>query len=1394
MSIDFSLRKEKFDSFSLLPAFLQHLDSDIGNEGYRMVSDARNQQWFQLYELINGIISPAHDSWKAGPNTLPFIANLLGAPDLTAFDPAVQNFLVWCWPAIRSEKGVTRSIVSLAGLLGYQVTVLPLWSAFALPNPENLADPVNDPYLAYEPDLYPSIKGVLNQDAVEARTKNGLWVTATTLVGGETVIPLVNRHSFSLPLPPVGFTVFFPGRLEAYTVQSSTENSLTLDQPLSVRINTSINIGTPIPVFKPLILYPASFMDLAVVLPDSINDPTSIVSAFSGKLSVLKNSVIPVRDRVRRVLSQYRATSTYTATCSSGLYGPAITRTATAVSPYSLADAQARADLAAEEAAIALLFCAPEPPVIDITGIEPLALTQFSSTMTYTASCPVGYYGPVNTVSATRTSVNSQVAADQLAYTAARGLAEAGVVCTRNGAPLVTIGATKAIYTAQVSYTAICPFGSLGSPISQTALGSTTTSYADAETLALDNAIGAANALLSCNSPGTPMAAIDSVVYTIVVGVTVVRTCPAGQTGATSTVARTYSFISHGQFQPTFQDAVNLATEQASLTAAANLHCSSDLGPTISISDPVSVYSATQTQTVSCANGLNYQAGNVVTAVYTSSDGASYANALASAGSGATSTATAALNCASPSFNPDSFLLTGKDEFSLDPVLRVDSVNLPFNSGHDFYAHSVPVGTARSDFARFLAEDAPGLQARGLSKIVLEVDWFTATATKAALTPMVSAPFASRMAGSGNPSWAVASYNLGNVSLLPSGAYRGGTVDDAAFKAAVTALSNAGFKVGVSPVVRFVDSLNSVLLDRATVNYDLEVSNLGFWATAYNAFLSHYADLFDAVSVKPWVFYIGNGYRGLTNSANLSQRQVFLQQLITSATALKARYPAATIVYSARHDEYGWNNTLQDFPLDGLWENPNITLGLAWGEPSGNGTVATYNSAQTGATSGEDLYYRFDRLNDANRFLSLTDHAGKTNATATPIYPGIGSKNLNAFISTACWHYVPPPLGFAAGVTPLPGNLFNDANSLGGLTLSGPVFLESRFSWFAPRTYGVVRRPAAEVLTALVFSVGSSATFNLPAAVTAGSVNDVTLELDFKVDFAGNPPTAVFPTIFSMADGSGFIEYDGGFRRVRSQLVMTGANPNFVTPGIAVDDGAVATYYLRYYSVASNWFVAEGYYSAGVLTTTTYPLPFAPALVSSSGHAYLGARTPSTNFFSGSIYRFKMLAVSNSNSAVHYGGVFYFDEAYAGTRTAYRAEDVPVMITELAIPSVEGGLVEPSVEPSFIPGSQMTLPAWLDTGEVTFLTGVQATGVSFSDVRGPYGSTFKASNLHQALGLAATLKALQVAGIQSNVVVSRWDVRSPAAFLARSSGQYVYPDGPLYRYSKVLNGKIVLGM
>jgi hypothetical protein len=132
----------------------------------------------------------------------------------------------------------------------------------------------------------------------------------------------------------------------------------------------------------------------------------------------------------------YIATVTATVNCGTGFTGSQ-TATATDFSSVSLSDAQSRAMVKATDIANANLVCETEPQ-------EPPTTTTYTSTQSYTATCSDGYTGSY-TSTQTRTSTVSQADADTKAMDAARIDAQANVVCTPN--QTTTYSSTKT-YTA----------------------------------------------------------------------------------------------------------------------------------------------------------------------------------------------------------------------------------------------------------------------------------------------------------------------------------------------------------------------------------------------------------------------------------------------------------------------------------------------------------------------------------------------------------------------------------------------------------------------------------------------------------------------------------------------------------------------------------------------------------------------------------------------------------------------------------------------------------------------------------------------------------------------------------------------------------------------------------
>lgn len=122
--------------------------------------------------------------------------------------------------------------------------------------------------------------------------------------------------------------------------------------------------------------------------------------------------------------------------------GNGVTATATATSTISQAHADSKASLAAQSQATTELEC----------------LTQYTSTETYTANCPVGSFGQPVTQSATATSVVSQSAADSTAQANAIAAAQALLSCSgSNNGSSITIVDTPTTGTVQPS----SPYGTV---------------------------------------------------------------------------------------------------------------------------------------------------------------------------------------------------------------------------------------------------------------------------------------------------------------------------------------------------------------------------------------------------------------------------------------------------------------------------------------------------------------------------------------------------------------------------------------------------------------------------------------------------------------------------------------------------------------------------------------------------------------------------------------------------------------------------------------------------------------------------------------------------------------------------------------------------------------------
>jgi hypothetical protein len=298
----------------------------------------------------------------------------------------------------------------------------------------------------------------------------------------------------------------------------------------------------------------------------------------------------------------------YEATCPANSAGTPVTVVVLAhtySSTVSQSEANSIALSAAQTQALALIVCTPNPTVYQNTE------------QSYIANCPDGTTGdPVEVIKAAGTyqSFISVSDANAIALAAATNEANAALVCTP----------TPTTYTnTEQSYTANCPSGDIGDPVTVTKLAGTYTSLisvADANSKALAAATAEANAALACTT----------VYYNTEQSFT--ANCPSGYTGTPVTVTKLAN---------TYQSFVSIADANSQALAAATAEANAAL-----VCNQVVYYNLLQTYTANCPEGFTGTAQTVTKAAGTYSSTVSIAQANAAALAAATAEANAALVCA----------------------------------------------------------------------------------------------------------------------------------------------------------------------------------------------------------------------------------------------------------------------------------------------------------------------------------------------------------------------------------------------------------------------------------------------------------------------------------------------------------------------------------------------------------------------------------------------------------------------------------------------------------------------------------------------------------------------------------------------------------------------------
>jgi hypothetical protein len=200
----------------------------------------------------------------------------------------------------------------------------------------------------------------------------------------------------------------------------------------------------------------------------------------------------------------------------------------------------------------------------------------------------------------------------------------------------------------------------------------------------------------------------------------------------------------------------------------------------------------------------------------------------------------------------------------------------------------------------------------------------------------------------------------------------------------------------------------------------------------------------------------------------------------------------------------------------------------------------------------------------------------------------------------------------------------------------------------------------------------------------------------------------------------------------------------------------------------------------------------AAVALGSASAAYVAGYDLSNNQAHVNIFSLTVTEIVNGTA---YGGAFWFEEAYAGVRTAWTPRAKRLAACEVGFASMNGSAVEPNQFPYATFGSPViTLPAALDAVTAAMFEKAIAEGWNPTQIYGPYGSTFALDQVHQAAALKAVLDWMAASPMWATTTVYCLDCRPAAAmgatYLSGGTPTLFWQDGPLYQLGHQVNGKL----
>jgi Gene Transfer Agent (GTA)-like protein len=678
-----------------------------------------------------------------------------------------------------------------------------------------------------------------------------------------------------------------------------------------------------------------------------------------------------------------------------------------------------------------------------------------------------------------------------------------------------------------------------------------------------------------------------------------------------------------------------------------------------------------------------------------------------------------------------------------------------------------------------------------VKKVIIALHWYTSNDTgsvgSGVIVPAIGPEVqAWNWLNPPNAEWLVTPWTRANAYYLKPNHQVWPTPDDAELLNGIRFLQSQGYEVGISPIATLM-SFNyyysgggECQIDRSLLKWT-NAAQFTTYLANYQTFYEHYINLLAGASLRPWIFYIGYGMRDITGSGNTTFVQQFVNTLYTIAGYAKQKLPNTLVTYAADLDEYFYpfeegSNVCY---LDPLWTCPDIDLvGINWFAPLAVDDTEDNKALEQGVLQGEGdtyIYSKFQwRGSQLDRFASTTTRNFKTGLTKSSISPlTSGIKEIIDWLSF--WHYYPAVNGVLGGCTPLPNMFPGDPRLCSQIHGYGPV---GSVTTYNPTVGGLAPIPGLNDTWAQV-QLHSYMFLTLPQTIPDNSVLnfDFIFEIDPSLtDLTGN--YRLFNTTFGLSLDS----IDGTI----TLWIPTIAGSFQKVPLFSASKGEVALVY----SQSSVQILVDGAYDLTITPrgTTFFVLP-SPLDSLWMGNPAEGVNPAGYGVWQGNIY---FLSIIMGAPGKQSGGQFFFDDTYAGIRTAWTPNLKPWMVTAFGYGSVQGSAADPQTPPATIISTAASrLPNWYE--DYTNVSAAKfVNGSKVWDIQGPYGSTFDIDDVYQALVMNAASLGLLSAGAQY-LVAWFFDTREKQAYLATNQvGFQIFNDAYDYEINCALNGKAAI--